>query len=318
MTWRVMVSAPYMRPVIDRFRPFFSENGVTLVLPPVEERLEEQDLLPWVEDVDGVICGDDRFTERVLLAAPRLRVISKWGTGIDSIDAEAAARHGVAVRNTPDAFTDPVADSVMGYVLGFARRLADLDREMKAGKWTKLPGHALCERTLGIIGVGRIGKAIARRARPFGVHLVGADVAEMPAEFLEETGIEMVPKAELLARSDFVSLNCDLNSTSRHIIDEEDLAGMRDHAVLVNAARGPLVREEALVAALRDGRIAGAALDVFEVEPLPPGSPLRSMDNVMLAPHASNASPARWEWVHERTIENLMEELRRSEVGLHT
>src|SRR5207248_5960225 len=113
--WKVLVSAPYMQPVIERFRPMFEEHDVELFVPPVNERFEEEDLLEWIGDIDGVICGDDRFTERVLEAAPRLKVISKWGTGTDSIDKAAAGRLGIAVRNTPNAFSEPVADSVIGY-----------------------------------------------------------------------------------------------------------------------------------------------------------------------------------------------------------
>jgi len=121
MAYKVLISAPYMQPEIDRFRPVLEEHGVEVVVPPVEERMEEDELLEWIGDVDGVICGDDRFTERVLDAAPKLKVIAKWGTGIDSIDQEACRERGIEVRNTPDAFSEPVADTVLGYVLCFAR-----------------------------------------------------------------------------------------------------------------------------------------------------------------------------------------------------
>jgi D-3-phosphoglycerate dehydrogenase len=280
-----------------------------LVLPPVEERLDEEELLPWMADIDGAICGDDRFTERVLGTAPKLRVISKWGTGIDSIDKAACARLGIVVRNTPNAFSEPVADTVMGYLLSFARRLPALDREMHAGLWHKMPGVALQESTLGVIGVGNVGKAVVRRAIAFGMPVLGNDVVELPATFAEETGIEMVSKEALLRRADFVSLNCDVNPTSYHLIGEAQFALMKSSAVLINTARGPIVDETALVQALEAKQIAGAALDVFEVEPLPADSPLRGMDNVMLAPHNANSSPAAWERVHWNTIRNLIEEL---------
>ena len=171
MTRKVLVSAPYMQPVIDRFRSIFEENEIELVIPPVKERLDEEELMEWVNDIDGAICGDDRFTERVLKAAPRLRVISKWGTGLDSIDQEACKRVGIAVRNTPNAFSEPVADTVMGYVLALARQLIPMDREMHAGGWSKQPGISLRECTLGVIGVGNVGKAVVRRALAFGMRL---------------------------------------------------------------------------------------------------------------------------------------------------
>jgi D-3-phosphoglycerate dehydrogenase / 2-oxoglutarate reductase len=311
MRWRVLVSAPYMQPVIGRFRSIFEEKDIELFVPPVQERFTEEDLLQWMPDVDGVISGDDRFTERVLKAAPRLKVISKWGTGIDSIDLQACRRLGIAVRNTPNAFSEPVADSVIGYILAFARNLAVQDRHMKEGAWQKIPGRSLRECTLGVIGVGNVGKTVVRRAAAFGMSLLGNDLLEMPEEFVARTGIRMVPKESLLRQADFISLNCDLNSTSHHLINDETLAFVRPTAVLLNTSRGPVVDEGALIRALKEKRLAGAALDVFEVEPLPSESPLRRMDNVLLAPHNANSSPESWERVHESTIKNLLEELGR-------
>jgi D-3-phosphoglycerate dehydrogenase len=312
MRWKVLVSAPYMQPVIDRFRPLFEEHDIELVIPPVRERLSENELLEWIGDIDGVISGDDRFTEKVLRSAPRLKVISKWGTGIDSIDLEACERHGIVVRNTPGAFNMPVADTVLGYILCFARQLLNLDRDIRAGRWVKRTSISLRECTLGVIGVGNVGKTVVRRAIAFGMPVLGNDIVEMPPEFVAETGIEMTSKDDLLRRADFVSLNCTLNPTSFHIIGQRELSLMKPAAYLINAARGPLIDEPALVKALQEKRIAGAALDVFEVEPLPENSPLRRMDNVLLAPHNSNSSPEAWERVHDNTVYNLLEVLENS------
>ncbi len=306
----VLLSAPYMLPVLDRFRPIVENYGLCLITPPVRERLEEDDLLQYAGQFDGAICGDDRYTARVLEAcAPRLKVISKWGTGIDSIDLQAAARLGVRIYRTPNAFTLPVADSVLGYMLAFARRQPWMDKAMKAGVWEKVQGRSLSECTLGIIGVGNIGKAVARRARAFGMTVFGNDIEEIDHVFLTESGVYMTSLEALLGQSDFVSVNCDLNPTSYHLINARTLRLMRPHAVLINTARGPIVDEQALVEALQQGIIAGAALDVFEVEPLPADSPLRQMDNVMLAPHNSNSSPIAWERVHWNTIKNLLDGL---------
>jgi D-3-phosphoglycerate dehydrogenase len=312
MTWKVLVTAPYMQPVIERFRPLFLQHDVELIVPPVEERFEEEDLLQWISEVDGVICGDDRFTERVLTAAPKLKVLSKWGTGIDSIDQQACKKLGIAVRNTPDAFSQPVADSIMGYILCFARNLPWMDQAMRRGIWKKIPGRSLSECVLGVIGVGNVGKALVRRAVAHGMHVLGNDLVEMPKDFLEETSIEMTSKEKLLGQSDFVSLNCDLNPTSYYLMNGARFAQMKDTAIVINTARGPVVREEALIRALENGKIGGAALDVFEEEPLPDHSPLRQMDNVLLAPHNANSSPETWERVHQTTIRNLLEELEKS------
>jgi D-3-phosphoglycerate dehydrogenase len=272
--------------------------------------MEEADLLKYAGQFDGAICGDDRYTARVLEAClPRLRVISKWGTGIDSIDAEACSRYVIKLCRTQNAFTLPVADTVLGYILAFARRQPWMDKEMKSGKWDKIPGKALSECTLGVVGVGNIGKAVTRRARAFGMKVYGTDIIEIDHVFVTETGIQMTDLQTLLSGSDFVSINCDLNPTSYHLINSDTLALMKPNAVLINTARGSIVEEKALIEALQVKRLAGAALDVFEHEPLPLESPLMKMDNVMLAPHNSNSSPAAWERVHWNTIRNLLEGL---------
>jgi D-3-phosphoglycerate dehydrogenase len=307
MTMRILFSSPYMLPEYDRFRPIFESAGIEVVLAPVQERLSEAELLPYAGQVDGVICGDDWFSARVLEAfAPRLKVISKWGTGIDSIDGETAARLGVRVCNTPGAFTEAVADSVMAYILAFARRLPWTDRAVKAGRWEKLPNRALHECTLGVVGVGRIGKTVMRRAKPFGMRLLGNDIVDIPRSFVEEVGVEMLPLHPLLEGADFVSLNCDLNPSSRKLMSREAFELMPPEAVLINTSRGPVVDQNALIEALQAGRIAGAALDVYEDEPLPKDSPLLRMENVLLAPHNANSSPAAWERVHWNTLRSLL------------
>lgn len=310
MTLRVLFSAPYMIPVLDRFRPLFDEAGIELVVPQVIERLSEEELMAFAGEIDGIVCGDDCFTSQVLEAyAPRLKVISKWGTGIDSIDCEATDKLGVQVCNTPSAFTDPVADSVMSYILAFARQLPWTDRVMKAGRWEKIPGRALGECTLGVIGVGKIGKAVLCRGRAFGMRLMGNDIVSIDQVFIHEVEVEMVALPQLLAQADFISLNCDLNSTSYHLVDHQAFTQMKPGSVLINTARGHVVDEQALIEALREGKIAGAALDVFEDEPLPRDSPLLSLDNVLLAPHNANTSPRAWEHVHWNTLRNLFDGL---------
>lgn len=306
----VLFSAPYMLPFVERFSPVFERHGITLIVADVRERLEEADILKYAGQFDGTICGDDYYTARAIAAcSPRLKVISKWGTGIDSIDQKAAAEHGVKIRRTLNAFTLPVADTVMGYILAFSRCHPAMDREMKSGKWEKIPGKALHESTLGVVGVGNIGKSVTRRARAFGMTVLGTDIIEIDHVFIAETGIHMTDLRTLLSQADFISLNCDLNPTSYHLVNADSLSLVKPNAMIINTARGPIVDEPALIAALQSGKIAGAALDVFEKEPLPLDSPLLQMDNVMLAPHNANSSPAAWERVHWNTIRNLLDGL---------
>jgi D-3-phosphoglycerate dehydrogenase len=160
-----------------------------------------------------------------------------------------------------------------------------------------------------VIGVGNVGKAVTRRARAFGMKVYGTDLVEIDHVFITETGIEMTDLRSLLSKADFVSINCDLNPTSYHLINGDTLASMKPNAVLINTARGPIVEEKALIEALQAKHLGGAALDVFELEPLPLESPLLKMEDVMLAPHNSNSSPAAWERVHWSTIRNLLDGL---------
>jgi D-3-phosphoglycerate dehydrogenase len=307
--WRVLVSAPYFIPVMEEWREHLAIEDVELVPAQVNERLSEAELLDVIKDIDGIICGDDRITKRVLDAAPRLKVISKWGTGIDSIDSDEANRRGITVYRTRNAFSEPVADTVLGYMLTFARKLPWMDRDIRRGNWEKPSLVSLRECVLGVVGVGDCGKAVVRRAMAFGMHLLGNDIVEMPASFLSEIGIKMVSLDELLANADFVSLNPDLNPTSYHLIGEKQLSLMKTIAYLINTSRGPVIDEAALASALQQGQIAGAALDVFEEEPLPSDSPLRKLDNCLLAPHNANSSIKAWKRVHENTVRNLLEGL---------
>ncbi len=306
----VLYSAPYMIPLLPRYRPLLEGLGLQLIVPEVHERLGEAEILVYAGQFDGTICGDDHYTPSVLAAcSPRLKVISKWGTGIDSIDRQAAEKLNIQVRNTPNAFTLPVADTVLGYMLSYARRFPWMDRAVKSGQWEKIPGRSLSECILGVVGLGKIGKAVVRRARAFGMTVLGTDIISIDPVFLAKNRVEMTSLKDLLARSDFVSLNCDLNPTSYHLMNSTTLRLLKPSAILINTARGPVVDEEALVVALQSGQLAGAALDVFENEPLSPDSPLTRLDTVMLGSHNANSSPKAWEHVHKNTIMNLLDVL---------
>ncbi len=302
MKYKVLITAPYFQLVVDEYRAFFTENDIEIIVPKVNERMEEKDLLPIIGDVDGILCGDDRITENVLSHAPRLKAIVKWGTGIDSIDKEAALKRGITVRNTPNAFTEPVADTILSYMLCFARGTIDLHEKMRNGIWEKKLNKTLHECTLGVIGVGNIGTAVIKRAEAFGMKILATDIKELPLDC-------MVSLEELLQQSDFVSVNCDLNPTSYYLMNKERFSLMKPTAYILNAARGPIIEETALIEALEKGIIAGAGLDVYEHEPLPLSSPLRKMSNVILSPHNSNAGAGAWRRVHENSLKSLVEEL---------
>lgn len=301
----ILVTAPRACQAIGVYREALEPRGWRLAVHPSAERHDEAALLPLVGDADALICGDDQVTDRVLGAAPRLKVIAKWGTGLDSIDRVAAERRGVEVCNTPDAFSEPVADSVFAYLLLFARRPDVMTAAMRAGRWERVPLVALHELTLGIIGFGHIGQAVARRAAAFRMTVLAYDVRPIDEE-AGRLGARVAGLAELLAESDCVTLHADSRPDNRHLIDTAALALMRPTALLVNTARGALIDESALAAALAAGRLAGAALDVFEDEPLPASSVLRALPNVHLAPHNSNSSPSAAARVHASTIGHVV------------
>jgi D-3-phosphoglycerate dehydrogenase / 2-oxoglutarate reductase len=306
----VLLSAPYMLPYVERFKPVFLHYGLDLIIPQVQERLTQNEIIVYVNQFDATLCGDDQYTKNVLDAcSTRLKVISKWGTGLDSIDRDEAAKLGIKVFNTPNAFTLPVADSVMGYMLAFARQIPWMDKAMKNGRWKKIPGRSLSECTLGVVGVGNVGKAVIRRARAFGMKILGNDIIPIAPDFLIENGVEMTLLSDLMARSDYISINCDLNIGSFHLINESMLKLVKRGAVIVNTARGRIIDELAMIEALKDGRLAGAGLDVYETEPMMSNNPLLQMDNVLLAPHNSNSSPSAWERVHWNSIRNLLDGL---------
>ena len=207
MKYRVLISAPYVLQDFARLRPLFKHEQLTVDLAEVAERLEERDLLKVIEPYHAILCGDDRITPRVIDTAKNLKVIVKWGTGIDSIDAAYAKKKGIPVYNTLNAFTEPVGDTVPGFMLSFSRNIPTLDRMMKRGEWRKVAGHTLGEKTLGIIGLGNTGRAVARRAKAFGMKIFGNDIKKIPERVLRAHGIEHVDKKTLFKNADYVTVD---------------------------------------------------------------------------------------------------------------
>jgi D-3-phosphoglycerate dehydrogenase len=287
----VLVTCRQMQNCIEEFRERFERHGVSLVLPPIVQQLSETELAGMIGDFDAIIAGDDPITATVLERATRLKVVAKWGIGTDGIDLPAAQRLGIPVINTPAVFGDEVADVALGYVILLARQLHRIDAGVRAGEWPKPEGLTLHGKRLGVFGFGSIGRAVAARGRGFGMEILATDAAGIPAADATQLGVRPVDEPALFAEADFLVLCSPLTPETRHVVSDENLARMRPTSFVVNVARGPLVDETALHRALAEGRIAGAALDVFEVEPLPADSPLRAGENCILGSH--NASNTR-------------------------
>lgn len=282
---RVLVTCPPMLGRIDEFRPVFSAAGVELLAPRVVQTLTEDELVRILPEQDGWIAGDDPASRRVLTAgaAGRLRAVVKWGIGTDNVDFAAARELGLVVSNTPGMFGREVADVAMAYVVGLARELFSVDRAVRAGGWPKPQGTSLEGKLLALVGLGDIGGNVAIRAQAAGMRIIGYDPRIEPGT--TPNGIEVRRWPAGLEEADFLVLTCPLTPETRHIVDERALSLVRPGVRLVNVARGPLVCEDALIAALRDGRVRSAALDVMEVEPLAPESPLRGFDQCVFGSH---------------------------------
>lgn len=307
---RALITCRQMQDCFDRFEPRLRALGIESVLPEVVQNLGERELLPIIGGFDGMIAGDDRLTAAVLRSAPRLRIISKWGIGTDAIDLEAAAELGIRVTNTPAVFADDVADVAAGYLVLLARRLHLIDRSVRDGGWLKYRGTALAGRTLAIYGLGSIGRAVGRRGHGFGMRVIGHDVAPPALALAADAGIELVASVdELFGAAEFLVLCAPATPDTRHIVNRRTLALMPAGAFLVNVARGALVDEAALAQALAGGRLAGAALDVFEEEPLPAGSPLRHFESCVFGSHNGSNTEQGVLRASELAVENLIEGL---------
>ena len=264
---------------------------------PREEPPSKNELISRLKDKHALLCLlTDKIDAEIMDAAPNIRVISTYSVGYDHIDVEEATKRGIYVTNTPGVLTDAVADFTLALMLAIARRVAEADSYVKSGGWrvawspTLFLGYSVYGRTLGIVGLGRIGIAVAERARGFNMQVIYYDVQRPPLEVERRLNAEYKPLEELLRESDFVTLHVPLTRETYHLIGERELRLMKKTAFLINTSRGPVVDTRALAKALEDGWIAGAALDVFEKEPIEKHNPLLKLPNVVLTPHIASAT----------------------------
>jgi D-3-phosphoglycerate dehydrogenase len=303
---RVLISCQHVWAAAEEVIPKLERIGLEVDMPRFAgQQLEEADLLPIIDRYVGILAGDDHLTRPVLEAGRSLRVISKWGIGVDSIDLVAAEKLGIRVLNTPGVFGEELADYAMGYLHLLARRQHEVNQQVKGGIWHKVQGSSLAGKTLGIVGLGSSGRALARRAVAASMRVLGFDVIEVP----ENSDYERVDLADLLAGSDVISLHLPATPDTRHLIDEAALGLMKPGAWLINISRGALVDEADLVVALREGRIGGAALDVFEEEPVSADNPLLGFDNVVVGSHNGSNTREAVERTTALAVENLIQAL---------
>lgn len=299
------------RPLLGRALAMLQERCEVKVWPDPDRPPPREVLLEEARQAEGLVTlVTERVDELLLQAAPRLRVVSNVAVGYDNVDVASATRRGVVVTNTPDVLTETTADLAWALMLAAARRVAEADRFTRAGRWSSwglelMLGQDVHGRTLGVVGLGRIGRAVARRAVGFGMRVLYTS-RRRHEDAERDLGVEWRGLDDLLAEADFVTLHTPLTPETRHLIHRGRLRRMKPTSVLVNTSRGAVVDEAALVEALREGWIWAAGLDVFEQEPLSPDSPLLSLDNVVLAPHVGSASFTTRARMCEIAVENCM------------
>jgi glyoxylate reductase len=288
-------------------KKYFDTEVWTEYAPPPKKVIIEK-----AKNVDALVpLLSDKIDSEVFDAAPKLKIVAQLAVGFDNIDLQEATRRGIYVTNTPEVLTDTTADFAWALLMAVARRVAEADRYVRTGQWkvgwhpSMMQGRDVYGATIGIVGAGRIGYAVAKRATGFGMKILFYDVVPRP-EIEKDFGAKKVDLDTLFRESDFVSIHVPLMKETHHLVNAERLKLMKKTAYLINNSRGPVVDEKALYEALKEGRIAGAALDVFEQEPTPMDNPLLKFDNVVVAPHISSASYETRSRMAEMVAENLV------------
>ncbi len=303
MTYNVLLTTGKFARHGEAARALLAPHDCALLDYTRQKPMNEAALLALVPQADALIAGPEPVTARVFAAAPRLRVVNAPGVGYDHIDVAEATRRGIPVCVCTGANHYAVAEMALGLMIALARRIPFVDRAVRGGEWPSVTGPELWGKTLGIVGLGHIGKALALIGRGMGMRILATD-AFWDLTFANAHQISYVPLARLLAESDFVSLHCPLTSQTEHLMSADTLAQMKPTAYLINTARGPLVDEPALVAALRSGQIAGAALDVFTEEP-PDITPFAALENVILSAHRAGGTIEAVDRSLEVAVQNI-------------
>ena len=303
---KVLISNLMMLNERQRFERILLESNIDPVFPEVFQCMTYEQCHFYAGKIDGWLAGDDPIDQKVLEAhKPRLKIISKWGTGLDSIDLEAAEIMGIKVTNTAGAFDEAVGEIAVGYIISLVREIIATHNSVLGGAWPKNQHISLGARRIGIIGYGAIGSGIASRLRGLCPNVYFYDVNKQndPSNFANFTELSW-----LRDNCDIIVLSCQLNSNTHHLIDTKFLRKMQPGSFLVNVSRGPIIDQEALIANLQAGHISGAALDVFEIEPLEKENELKNL-NVILGSHNANNTQQAVEAVHDNTLKNLLENL---------
>lgn len=305
--YKVVSSSPTFGKYSKKPIKALESEGCTVIILDGEVANDEEKLADAISDADALIVGVEKITKKVLNEAQKLKVIAKHGAGVDNIDLMATGEKGIPVAFAPGANRHAVADLAFGLILSLARKIPNSYLSLSEGSWPRVVGVELYEKTLGVVGAGRIGKEVIRRARGFDMKILAFDPYQ-DAELIHY-GVDYVELDKLLSESDFISIHTNLNEQSRGLFDRDTFKKMKNSSFLVNTSRGEIIDEKALYEALNDGEIAGAALDVFEVEPAG-SSPLLSLPNFIGTPHMAGYTVEALEEVGMITSRNVVNVLK--------
>lgn len=307
MAFDILITTQMMIHNQERFSTWLKSSGCNAHFVMNDQFLDEEQCLALDSRYDGWIAGDDQITKTVIdHLYPKLRVISKWGSGIDSIDLEYAKSLGLTIVNSPGAFKDAVGEMAVGYLLALTRGLVHTHTEVQNLRWPKLQYRTLIGMKIGIVGLGAIGQGVASRLEGLGCDISYSDPNVNDYNYTKQD----LPN--LVASNEAIIITCPLNGSTRGIFDRQLLNKMTENSYLINVSRGPIVDESALVLSLREGKFAGVALDVFETEPLAPSSQLREFGNIIFGSHNANNTIDAVEFVHENTLGELVKHLRKA------
>ncbi len=311
MVTKVLIATRSFGSTSQRPWDVLAQAGFETIRADMSQKITEDRLVNLLEGVEAAIIGIVPMSARVIERSPGLRVVVAHGVGVDHIDLEAAARHDVIVANCPGTNDQAVADLTIGLMLSIARRIPFVDRDVRIGKWGRHTGNELWKKTLGLIGLGRIGQGVAKRALGFDMEVLAFD-PYVDSEHARALGVRMTEFEDVLTSADFLSLHAVLTEETRNMLGQRELSMMKPSAFLINTARGGLVDETALHTALAEGRLAGAALDTFVAEP-PVGSPLLELENVVVTPHIGAHSNEAIERVGVLAAQNVVQALQTGE-----
>ncbi|MBT2549624.1 phosphoglycerate dehydrogenase [Arthrobacter sp. ISL-65] len=305
---KILVTCKQMQVELPRHQERIESLGYELLVPELKgQQFSSEELSDLIPGVVGFIAGDDELDEAFFKTAGDLKILVRWGIGMDSVDHRAAAAAEVVVRNTPGVFGAEVADMAFAYILNLARGINVIDESIRSGDWPKFEGFTLAGQTIGIVGFGAIGREVAARAAGFGMNVLAFD--PFVSQDRVPTNVQLSTLEALLSSSRFTVLTCPLTPETNHLMDQKAFARMPSDSYLVNVSRGPVVDEEALIQVLETGGIAGAGLDVFEVEPLPQNSALRNFPNVVLGSHNGSNTREGVARASSKAVDFLLSEL---------